>query len=47
MPFNCVFICCHVTADILCLFLNVPWVGPWSVIVAFCGHICAHFLPFL
>ena len=32
--FNCVF-CCSVA---VCLFLEIPWVGLWSVVVAFFGH---------
>ena len=30
--------CCHVAMSILCLFLAVPQVGLWSVIVAFPHH---------
>ena len=28
----------HVTVDVLCPVLAVPWVGVWYVIVAFPGH---------
>ena len=31
--------CCPVAASFLCLFLVMSWVGLWSVIVAFPGHI--------
>ena len=30
--------CCCVAVCVLCLFLAVPWVGLWSVSVAFPGH---------
>ena len=31
--------CCRVAVIyVLCRFLTVPWVGQWSVIVAFPGH---------
>ena len=30
--------CCRVAVSVLCLFLTVPWVGLWSVIVVFLGH---------
>ena len=30
--------CCRVVVSVLCLFLVVPWVGLWSVIVIFIGH---------
>ena len=36
------FYCCLVAVSVLCLFLVVPLVGMWFVIVAFPGH--AHFL---
>ena len=29
--------CCPVAVYVLCLFLAVPWVGMWTVIVAFPG----------
>ena len=38
--------CCRVTVSVLCLFLAVPWVGLWSVIVAFPGHTHLLFEPF-
>ena len=30
--------CCRVAVSIVCLFLAVPWVGLWYVLVAFPGH---------
>ena len=38
---------CHVTINVPCLFLKVPWVGMWSVIVAFPGllYSLAFFIP--
>ena len=32
------YFCC-VAVIVLCLFLVVPWVGLWSVIVTFSGHL--------
>ena len=37
--------CCHVAVSVLCLFLEVPLVGLWSLGVAFPDH--ALFLSFL
>ena len=33
-----VFLLSAVAVSVLCRFLMVPWVGPWSVIVPFPGH---------
>ena len=32
------YYCCHAAVDVQYLFLAVPWVGLWSVIVALLGH---------
>ena len=40
--FTLLAFCCHMTVNILCLFLTVLWVGLQCVIVAFSGH--THFL---
>ena len=30
--------CCHVTVNLLCLFITVTWVGLWYMSVVFPGH---------
>ena len=41
---SCVCLCLSVFC-VLCLFLTVPWVGLWSVIVAFPGHTHLLYIP--
>ena len=37
--------CCRVAISVLCLFLAVPWVGLWFVVVAFPGHTHLRYAP--
>ena len=37
-------LCYHLAVNVLCLFLTMLCVGPWSVTVAFPGHTCTHLL---
>ena len=40
--FHFIVFCFRVAFCVLCLFIRLPWVALWSMIVAFPSHTCTH-----